>query len=360
MAPAKSRATLRFPRTGKVDTIISSEEDGMKSLQYQGGGVVEWVDLPDPKPGPGQVLVRTAVSALCGSEKHTYLGAGQKQGNPGHEAAGTIVAVGPSVSLRRGQRVGVSGVTGCGTCDYCRAGQQTYCQHRPAGFGGFHADLILVDEFTCVPLPDDIPWDAGVLLTGDGLGVPYHTSRRLLDPEIVTVAVFGQGPIGLGNTLMHATMGRRVISVDMLDKRLDYARGLGASEVIWAAKDGPVEAILHMTDGIGADVCIECAGRPDTLRQCFAAVRAGGTIAVNGEQGPLQLSPSDDFIRRDVTMFGSWFYQYAEVPAMFELYRHGMRVTDLVTHRFAAPRAQEAWSAFAAGETGKVLLMYGA
>jgi len=332
----------------------------MKSLEYRGGGVVEWVDFPDPQPGPGQVLVRTAVSALCGSEKHSYLGAGQKEGNPGHEAAGTIVAVGPGVQLRRGQRVGVSGVTGCGTCDYCRAGQQTYCQRRPAGFGGFHAELILVSEFTCVPLPDDIPWDAGVLLTGDGLGVPYHTSRRLLDPDIATVAVFGQGPIGLGNTLMQATMGRRVIAVDMLDKRLGYAKDLGAAEVVSAARVDPVQAIKELTDGLGADVCIECVGRPETLRQCFAAVGAGGTIAVNGEQGTLPLSPSDDFIRRDITMFGSWFYQYAEVPAMIDLYRRGLRVTDLITHRYAAPRAQEAWQAFAAGETGKVLLMYGA
>lgn len=332
----------------------------MKSLRYRGGGVVTWVDVPDPEPGPGQVLVRTAVSALCGSEKHTYLGAGQEQGNPGHEAAGTVVSVGAGVDLRPGQRVGVSGVTGCGTCDYCRVGQQTYCQQRPAGFGGFHAELILVSAFTCLRLPDDVPWDAAVLLTGDGLGVPYHTSRRLLDPAIEAVAVFGQGPIGLGNTLMQATMGRRVIAVDMVARRLDYARALGAAEVVPVDEDDPVQAIKDLTHGRGADVCIECAGRPETLRQCFAAVRPGGTIAVNGEQGALSLSPSDDFIRRDITMFGSWFYQYAEVPAMIALYRRGMRVTDLVTHRFAATRAQEAWQAFAAGETGKVLLMYGA
>lgn len=328
----------------------------MKSLRYQGDGVVNWVDLPDPTPGPGQVVVRTAVSALCGSEKHTYLGAGQEVGNPGHEAAGTIVAVGEGVSWRRGQRVGVSGVTGCGTCAYCRAGQQTYCQHRPAGFGGFHAELILVDAFTCLPLPDDVPWDAGVLLTGDGLGVPYHTSRRLLDSSIETVAVFGQGPIGLGNTLMQATMGRRVIAVDLLANRLEYAKALGAAEVVSA---DAVETIRALTDGRGADVCFECAGRPDTLRQALAAVRSGGTVAVNGEQGPLPISPSEDLIRRDITLFGSWFYQYAEVPAMIELYRQGLRVTDLITHRYAAERAQEAWQAFANGETGKALLQYG-
>jgi len=330
----------------------------MRTLKMDGNAVVRVIEVPDPTPGPGEVVVRTAVSVLCGSEMHSYHGAGHAKSNGGHEAAGTVLQVGPGVErLQVGQRVGLSGVVGCGTCEFCARGQYTWCQRR-RGYGPFHAERILIAAHGCHPLPDDVSWDVGVLITGDGLGVPYHTSRRLLSPEIRTVAVFGVGPIGLGNTLMQAHLGRRVIAVDISPLRLDLARRLGAAEAINAEDSDPVQAIRELTGGAGADACIEAAGRPATLKQCFAAVRTGGTVAINGEQPVVELSPSEDFIRRDITAFGSWFYHFSEFPAMLDLCRQGLDAASLITHHYPLAEADTAYREFAAGRTGKVALTY--
>ena len=94
----------------------------------------------------------------------------------------------------------------------------------------------------------------------------------------------------------------------------------------------------------------------DPAEEAFAAVRTAGTVVFNGEQGPLPLSPSEHFIRRDVTAIGSWFYHFGEIPAMIDAYRGGLPVLDLVTHRFPYTQAEEAYALFVSRVTGKVLL----
>jgi len=331
----------------------------MKHLEMLGQGQVRWIELPDPEPGPGEVLVRIARSALCGSELHTYRGKGSPGRNAGHEAAGTVAAIGQGVSeLAVGQRVGLSGVVGCGVCEHCRAGRYTWCQDRVGGYGPMHAEYVVMPPRGCVPLPDDIGWEAGVLISGDGMGVPYRTSKRLSNPNIETVAIFGVGPIGLGNTIVESYLGRRVLAVDISPQRLAYAQQMGAAETINASDVDPVATIHELTDGHGADVCIEAAGRPQTLRQCLQAVRVAGTVAINGEQPQFDLNPSEDLIRRDITLFGSWFYHFGEWPEMADMVRQGLPAENLITHRFPMTRAQEAWAAFDDAKTGKVLLDY--
>ena len=203
----------------------------MQRARYAGEGKIQVVDTPGPIPGPGEVVVETAVSAICGSELHDYRGAVQ-DGNGGHEAAGTIAALGEGVDrLKIGQRVGVSCVSGCGKCAFCAKGQYTYCSDFKF-YGNMHAERFLASAIACHPLTDDLPWEAAVLLSGDGLGVPYHTYTKIASPEIKTVAVLGVGPIGLGNVLVQAHFGRRVIAVDLSPYRLDLAKRLGASEVV--------------------------------------------------------------------------------------------------------------------------------
>ena len=332
----------------------------MKSLQLAGNSAIHLVDAPDPIPGPGEVVIETALSALCGSEMHAYrrdgtTGAGQAAGNAGHEAVGRVAALGEGVTgLEIGQRVGASAVAGCGHCAYCIKRQYTWCPERTF-YGSMHAQRFLAAARACYPLPDDVSWEAGVLLTGDGMGVPYHTAAKIASPEIQTVAVLGVGPIGLGNVLYQSALGRRLIAVDFAPERLELARRLGAAEGVRAG-EGAAEQVRARTDGAGPDVCIEASGSPQGALDCFAAVRTAGTVVFNGEQGPLPLSPSQHFIRRDVTAVGSWFYHYGEIPAMIELYRGGLPVVDLITHRFPYQKAAEAYALFAARKTGKVLL----
>ena len=330
----------------------------MRTLHVDGNSTVSITEVPDPVPGPGEVVVETAATALCGSELSTYRGPGKEIGNSGHEAAGIVAELGPGVEeLKVGQRVGVSAVAGCGSCEQCARGEYTWCRNWQ-GYGSMHAESFVAAARACHVLPDDVPWGAGVLISGDGLGVPYHTSTKIRDASIETVAVFGAGPIGLGNVLLQSYLGRQVIAVDILPARLELARKLGAIHALDARDGDPVEQIQNLTGGAGADVCIEAAGRPETAKQCFAAVRTAGTVVFNGEQSAIELSPSEDFIRRDITAVGSWYYHFAEFKEMLELYRQGLPVADLITHRFPFADADTAFQKFAAGETGKALLLY--
>ncbi len=329
----------------------------MRIARYAGNGTIQVVEGPDPIPGPGEVLVETAVSAICGSELHSYRGAAQP-GNGGHEAVGTLIALGPGVEgLKTGQRVGVSCITGCGKCAYCQKGQYTYCP-QVRFYGNMHAGCFLASAIACHPLPDDISWEAGVLLSGDGLGVPYHTYVKTASPEIKTVAVLGVGPIGLGNVLVQAHLGRKVIAVDLSPYRLELAKRLGASGVINATEEDTVRCLRELTGGTGPDLCIEAAGQPETALACFKAVRTAGMVVFNGEQGPLPISPSDQFIRRDITAVGSWFYHFSEFPQMLTLYRNGLRLLDLISHCFPFQEADAAYKQFSSRQSGKVLLSY--
>lgn len=330
----------------------------MKRVHQVGRSVVAIEEVPVPVPGPGEVLIKTAASALCGSEMKTYVTEGLPTGNMGHEAAGLISALGPGVtSLTAGDRVGVSAISGCETCTECLAGRFTWCQHLKF-HPNMHAEYFVIPASACHKIPENIPWDVGVLVTGDGLGVPYHSSQKISGSEIKTVTVFGLGPIGLSTVLMQIYLGRRVIGIDRSPDRLAFAQKMGA-EVI-ESKEGldiPFE-IQKGTGGLGADACIEAAGSPVTARLCFSSVRKGGTVVFNGEQGNIEISPSDDLIRRDITAVGSWFYHFSEYPQMLAMAQNGLPVADLITHRLPMDRAGEGFALMAAGKTGKVILEY--
>lgn len=331
----------------------------MKKLQLTGNQQVAIIDVPEPEPQAGEVRVRTVVSALCGSEMGDYRGNGVSGGNNGHEAAGVIDALGPGVEdFAIGQRVGVSAIAGCGHCPYCTAGQYTWCDSF-SFHGNMHAEAFTLPARACHRLPDDLPWEASVLVSGDGLGVPFHSARKIASPTIKTVVVFGLGPIGLGNVLMQKHLGRRVFGVDLSPERLALATSLGAEQVLDPREFTDLPGYLRgLTDNFGPDVCMECAGIPQTLRLALACVRKGGSVILNGEQGPLELSPSDDFIRRDITATGAWFYHFGEFPDMLAAQRAGLAVERLITHRYPLAEAAEAYAVMANGKSGKVLLNY--
>lgn len=333
----------------------------MRSLQVLGGGVVALGEEAIVAPRSGEVLVRTVTSAICGSEMRSYRGAGHPaSGNNGHEAAGEVVEVGPGVeALRVGDRVGLSAIVGCGTCPECSAGRYTWC----SGYefvSGMHAEYVRIAARGCHRLPDDIDWATGVLISGDGLGVPYHSLTKLPGPDPESVVVMGLGPVGLGSVLLHAHLGHRVIGVDLAPRRRELARELGADAVVAATSDvGETASLVRETVGSGGpDLCIEAAGTEPTLRVCLRVVRNGGTVILNGEQGGVTLSPSDEFIRRDITVSGAWFYHFSEFASMLALVRDGLEVSRLVTHRFPLEDAAAAYAAMADGITGKVLLTY--
>jgi threonine dehydrogenase-like Zn-dependent dehydrogenase len=312
-------------------------------------------EFPDPVPGAGEVLVEIQASGLCGSELHGYRGDHAAAMNGGHEGAGIVREANGTHVLKPGDRVGIHAVMGCGHCRWCAVGQYTFCDGK-RGCPPLHSQRAAVPEHVCLTLDEDIPFDIGVLLSGDGLGVPYHASRRLNTCGGEVVCVIGAGPIGLGNVLVQSFLGAEVIAVDVDEERLRLASTLGAAHVVNPRQRDPREAVAEITRGRLADKCIDCTPRPETTQTALQCVGKAGTVLVVGEKGGVMISPSEDLIRRDITLMGSWFYHYAEFPAMVDLYRRGLRVADLITHHFPLEQAAEAFATFAGGGTGKVIL----
>ncbi|MBP1583345.1 MAG: zinc-binding dehydrogenase [Victivallales bacterium] len=153
-------------------------------------------------------------------------------------------------------------------------------------------------------------------------------------------------------------MGRKVIVADFSETRLAFAIQFGADAFVNPASCDIVQTIRDWAGGYGVDVAMECSGHPEPVHNCIASVKVGGQVILNGEQGEVLLNVTSEFIRRDITVTGSWFYHFCEYHDMLGLYRKGLPVASLITHRFPFVEAQAAYDLFAAGKAGKVMLVY--
>jgi threonine dehydrogenase-like Zn-dependent dehydrogenase len=329
----------------------------VRSLQLLGASRAELRDAPEPQPPPDGVIVAMRASALCGSELHAYREIDVRPGltNLGHEAVGVVADASRSRRWKEGDRVGVHAVWGCGQCVECAAGRYTYCARRTVAVGA-HAECIAAPDRALLALPDDTDFAVGALLTGDTLGVPYHASRRLGVREGETVVVVGCGPIGLASILFHAFQRARVIALDLRPERRALAKRAGAEVVIDPTLDDPVAAVRSRSGGRLADASIEASGTPAGVALALAVVGPGRPVALCGEARAVTVDVSRDLLREDRTIFGSWYYHYAEYPEMVALLRSGLPLRELISHRFAFTDAPAALATFAGGATGKVVL----
>ena len=327
----------------------------MLAVKMLGGERLDVREFPAPEHRPDRVLIQVKASGICGSEMGVYRGEGEHASNVGHEVVGVVVDAGAATRVKAGDHVGVHAVWGCGACRWCDVGQYTYCPDLRHS-GGAHAEFVSAPEHVCLRLPPDVPWDDGVLVTGDGMGVPYRVSQRLGTVGGEVVCVVGAGPVGLGNVIVQSFLGAEVIAVDVNPYRLELARACGGGHTVNSTEADPVEAVQELTSGIGADKCIEAAGKPATFRVALGAVRKAGSVMVVGEQPSVELGPSRDLIHRDVTLMGSLYYHYADYPAMLRLYERGLDIGAMTTHTFPLSEAADAFGLFASGQAGKVIL----
>src|SRR6185503_19114118 len=235
-------------------------------------------EFDDPKPGAGEVIVQMKASGMCGSDLHFYRATGGAASlglgttGPviaGHEPCGVVAERGAGVSEKdapTGQRVGIHHYKGCGLCKHCRVGWSQLCPNGFVVYGatghGGHAKYIKVPATTLVPLPDEISFEEGAAVAC-GTGTAYGALKRLEVSGRDTLAVFGQGPVGLSATMLGRAMGARVIAVDVSPERLALARELGAEHTIDPRQADPVKAIHDLTGGEGAETTMDCSGHPD-------------------------------------------------------------------------------------------------
>jgi S-(hydroxymethyl)mycothiol dehydrogenase len=338
---------------------------------------VEVVTIEVPDPGPGEALVQVQACGVCHTDLH-YREGGINDEFPfllGHEAAGVVEAVGPGVTdVAPGDFVILNWRAVCGQCRSCRRGRPWYCFSTfnatqkmtldgqplsPAlGIGAF-AEKTLVAAGQCTRVSSAVPPEvAGLLGCGvmAGLGAAMHTGQ--VGPGD-SVAVFGCGGVGdaaiAGAKLAGATT---IVAIDLDPRKLELAKQFGATHVVDASKEDPVAAVQAVTDGNGADVCIEAVGNPKVFEQAFYARDLAGTVVQVGVPNPemrIEL-PMIDFFGRGGRLVPSWYGDCLpdrDFPLLVDLHLQGRLPLDRFVSETVGLDAVE--DAFHKMERGEVL-----
>jgi propanol-preferring alcohol dehydrogenase len=281
---------------------------------------------------------------------------------PGHEPAGEVVAVGADVTaVRPGDRVAIHLAFGCGECRFCLQGYEFLCPTwKCLGFDvdGGDADYLVAPARNCLTLPDAISYEVGAVMT-DMVGTQYDAQRRLQVSGTTSVAIFGLGPMGGAGVLVAKGRGARVIAVDVLESRLELARALGADETINSREVDVVARLRELTQGEGVDVAIDASGNPAGQNAALDATRKFGSVAFIGESRETTFNPSDQFIRKMLTVIGAWYFpvwEWEEI-ARFVVERR-IPVERLITHRFPLAEAPEAFRLFDQRLTEKAVFVW--
>jgi threonine dehydrogenase-like Zn-dependent dehydrogenase len=347
----------------------------MRGVIFLGERRLQLAEFPDPAPGPGEVIVEIKASGMCGSDLKFYratggpssLGLGTVSGPviAGHEPCGIVAAVGAGVGERRariGARVMVHHYTGCGTCRQCLTGWSQMCVEGSIVYGvtghGAHAPYMKVPAHTIVPLHDELSFATGAAISC-GTGTAYSALRRMHLTGGDTIAVVGQGPVGLSATQLAAEMGARVIALDVSEERLARASDFGADALIDPKDDDPVAAIRALTHGIGADMALDTSGASEGRLTAVRGTRAWGVVCFVGEGGNVILDVSPDLLRKQLTIIGSWtFSTVGQADCARFVADRKIAVEHLFTHRWQLAQADEAYRLFDRQTSGKgVFLM---
>ena len=245
---------------------------------------IELQSRPRPVAGPGEVVVRVAATAVCGTDLEIYTGRHPGVNYPvvmGHEATGTVAEVGAGVAgLEPGQPLLINPIIACGNCDPCMNGRENLC--RNAGLFGREVEGSL-SQFVCLesryvyPLPAHLPLAEATLI--ETLATVRHAQNRVGIQAGESVVVVGQGTTGLLHTRLAVLSGADpVIAISRTKWKLDMAAGMGAHHCINAGVEEAVEEVMRLTGGEGADVVVDTAGGAGTLAPGVDMLRPGGRL----------------------------------------------------------------------------------
>ena len=308
-------------------------------------GRAETIDVPVPEPGPGEVLVRVRACAICASDllgwNEPEVGPGSpgewhsdNPGLTGHEVAGDIVTAGPGVdSSRVGEAVWIDPIAGCGACDACADGRQTFCRRVSILCQGF-AEYVAAPARQCRPVPPGFDYVTASMIA-DMAGTPMGAVKRAGVQPGEVVAVWGLGPVGLG--LVQASVIARaslVVGIDGVASRRDRASQFGAVAV--DPSDG-VEQLLELTRGRGPDVALNTVAAPSAAQAAFETLRDDGRmVTVAG------FPPAGGEVRKWVS--GTWGCDERHWPEVVDhLVSRRFLLDGYVTHEFPLAEVERAF-----------------
>ncbi|MDI7276346.1 MAG: zinc-binding dehydrogenase [Anaerolineae bacterium] len=337
-------------------------------LYRQEAGCVDLREMPRPTIGPDQVLVQVECCGICGSEIHIYHNQVSYRLSPplilGHEFAGVIVEKGAEVrGFDLGERVTAeTHAYTCGRCRLCRSGEYNLCpERRSFGFtaDGAFARYVAVRQQILHHVPEKVPLPEAALT--EPLCVAYNAlveKSRLRPGDLV--AILGPGPIGLFCVQVARLLGAGTVVVAGIGQdreRLELARQLGADVTVNAAEADPVECVLDLSRGAGADLVVDAAGPATTLRQSLAMVRRNGQVTKIG-WGPEPVGFSlDPIIEKVITLQGAFSHTWPTWERVLGLMAQGrLRTAPLISARLPISRWREGFEAVERGTAVKVIL----
>ena len=350
------------------------------------------LDLEDVEiepPRAGEVQVRIGATGVCHSDYHVIKGE-WKYGLPmilGHEAAGVVEAIGPNVAgVKPGDHAVLSFRPACGVCRLCTMGRSVLCEGRPGdrfkmhdgtarvhrngqdllvlGRVGSFAEHVVVPAEQVIPVRHDVPMDVLALIgcaVTTGVGAVINAAK--VEPGS-SVAVIGCGGVGL-NVIQGAALvsAGRIIAVDLLDNKLEYARQFGATDAVNASIGDPVEQVRELTGG-GVDYAFEVIGNGKTVEQAIQMTRAAGTACIVGmaPQGARATFDPLLFVNRETKLIGTWYGSARpriDFPRMIELTMAGkLKVQELISRRYTLDEINEGFERLSRGEVARGVIVF--
>jgi threonine dehydrogenase-like Zn-dependent dehydrogenase len=328
--------------------------------RFEGSGVIGFAEHEYRDPGEGQLLLRVAANAICGTDREQYF-----EGSavvPGHEAAGVVAAVGSGTTTAVGTRGVVFLMDYCGVCRSCRLGATNQCLAKRADMGfthdGGYGPYELVHESNFFPISDGIEIGTATMLL-DVMGTSGHALGRaeLVRPDIESIYIAGAGPIGLGLLVMAKLRYGADLPVHISDVsrwRLDFAESFGGIPVD-AADPAAIASVGS------PDVAFDSSGKAAARRAAMDILGKRGALVCVGHGETITLDVSKDLLAPEHAVLGSEYFRYDEMAANLALLeQHQDVIARVISHRFPVEQLPEAFAAFLSGETGKVVVMQGA
>ncbi len=348
----------------------------MKGIVFLGNKKLELQDFKDPQPGPDEVIIEIKASGMCGSDLKFYransgpsslgLGGSDKKVIAGHEPCGVVVEIGKNISknlIYKDMRVMQHHYRGCGNCSHCSTGWQQLCIEGVAEVygvtgNGAHAKYMKCPANTLVELREDISFKSGAAISC-GTGTAWGALERLLLRAEQTIAIFGMGPVGLSAVMLASKMGAKIIAVDINSQRLSRAKQFGADLLINPNKDKDVvNSIKDYTKGLGAHCSIDASSSPIARSQSIKSLRTWGKACFVGEGGEVNIDVSNDLLRRQITLIGSWtFSKHGQAECADFVAEKKLDVEGLFTHQWSLNEAEEAYKLFDQQSDGKGVII---
>ncbi|MFA5698668.1 MAG: zinc-binding dehydrogenase [Sphaerochaeta sp.] len=344
----------------------------MKAAYLPGNSTVEFKEVPIPKAGHGQVVVKTKASTICGSDIRAiyreHLGKGPEGYQnviAGHEPCGIIVEEGKGLRrFKKGDRVIVYHISGCGLCYDCRQGYMISCtSDLRAAYGwqrdGGMAPYILCDEKDLVLLPDELTYADGAQVAC-GFGTVYEAIEKVGVSGNDAVLVVGLGPVGMATLMLAKAMGAtKLIGIETNVERIELCKKLGILDHAFTPSPTVVDEIKALTGGHGVERAFDCSANDQGRATAVRATRKWGKIAFVGEGGSVTFNPSADMLHDQKTIYGSWVTSIWKMEDLVEhLVRWNIHPEDLITHRFSLDDADKAYELMASGKCGKVCVCF--